>query len=155
MLTQILENSKQRLLEKMNEGKRHLEKETYEVKDLSRLKKNVEKKKLQLEKDISEYKNTTEKNEEKISEYEKLQVKAEGLLHDIQHYANVTKERKERLERKQAEERLEQQKEQEQEIKERKLERGHQLEMERLAVEKKQMKIAMEERITIEHLQLE
>ena len=50
----------------MNEGKRYFENETYEVKELSRLKNNVERKKLRLEKYINEYKNSTEQNEEKI-----------------------------------------------------------------------------------------
>ena len=71
------------------------------------MKKNVEKKKLQLEKDINVYKNSTEQNEEKISEYEELQVETEDLPDDIENCTNVTKEREERLKRKQPEERLE------------------------------------------------
>ena len=71
------------------------------------MKKNVEKKKLQLEKDINVYKNSTEQNEEKISEYEELQVETEDLADDIENCTNVTKEREERLKRKQPEERLE------------------------------------------------
>ena len=72
-----------------------MEKETCEEKKLSRLKKNMEKKKLQLEKENNKYKTQIKKT--KISEYEKLQVEAEDLLDD---YTNIMKERQERVERK-------------------------------------------------------
>lgn len=64
----------------MNKGKRHLKNKTYELKEFSRLKKNVEKKKLQLQKDINEYKNSIDPNEEKISAYEDFQAEAKDLL---------------------------------------------------------------------------
>ena len=50
---------------------------------------------------------------------------------------------------------MERQKKQQREIKERTLEREHQLETEQLTLEEKRMKIAMKERIAIECLKLE
>ena len=47
-VNQEIKELKQPPLEMMNKGKRYLKNKTYELKEFSRLKKNVEKKKLQL-----------------------------------------------------------------------------------------------------------
>ena len=69
MTTKRVEVSKQRLMDKISEGKKYLEKETYDINELVRLKNKLEKKKTQFEKDIA-YEASTDNNEEKVSEYE-------------------------------------------------------------------------------------
>lgn len=78
MASKRIESSKQRLQDKIEEGKRYLnERErNYETNELTRLKNNLEKKKAQFEKDITEYGKADDRDEEKITEYENLQVEA-------------------------------------------------------------------------------
>ena len=57
MAERRIESSKQRLLEKINEGKLYLQKDELDPDELLRLKKNLEKKKLQFEKDFRSFPN--------------------------------------------------------------------------------------------------
>ena len=68
MANKQIESSKRRLLDKVIEGRRYLEKEHYDYNELMRLRNQLEKKKLQLEKDLSDYTYTKEKDEDKILE---------------------------------------------------------------------------------------
>ena len=68
MANKQIESSKRRLLDKVIEGRRYLEKEHYDYNELMRLRNQLEKKKLQLEKDLSDYTYTKEKDEDKIFE---------------------------------------------------------------------------------------
>ena len=74
MATKRVDVSKQRLMNKIFKGKKYLEKETYEINELVRLKNNLKKKKRQFEKDIIAYEASTDKDEEKVSEYEGTQI---------------------------------------------------------------------------------
>ena len=58
---------KQRLMDKISEGKKYLEKGNYDINELVRLKNNLERKKTQFEKDIIAYEASTDKNEEKVT----------------------------------------------------------------------------------------
>ena len=68
MANKQIESSKRRLLDKVIEGRKYLEKEHYDYNELMRLRNQLEKKKLQLEKDLSDYTYTKEKDEDKIFE---------------------------------------------------------------------------------------
>ena len=68
MANKQIESSKRRLLDKVIEGRKYLEKEHYDYNELMRLRNQLGKKKLQLEKDLSDYTNTKEKDENKIFE---------------------------------------------------------------------------------------
>ena len=68
MANKQIESSKRRLLDKVIEGRKYLEKEHYYYNELMRLRNQLGKKKLQLEKDLSDYTNTKEKDENKIFE---------------------------------------------------------------------------------------
>ena len=68
MANKQIESSKRRLLDKVIEGRRYLEKEHYDYNELMRLRNQLEKKKLQLENDLSDYTYTKEKDEDKIFE---------------------------------------------------------------------------------------
>lgn len=94
MASKRIESSKQRLQDKIEEGKRYLnERErNYETNELTRLKNNLENKKAQFEKDITEYGKADDRDEEKITEYENLQVEVENITDDIEHYLGVTKD---------------------------------------------------------------
>ena len=81
-------------MDKISEGKRYLEKEIYDINELVRLKNNLEKKKAQFEKDIIAYETSTDKNEEKVSEYEETQIEAEDTSDDLGHYINVEEQKK-------------------------------------------------------------
>jgi len=84
-----IESSYKRLYEKINEEKENLKNNrVYDINELSRLKKNLEKKKLQYEKDLFEYESTEEKDEEKLIEYEDLKTE-EDVFDDIEHYIEV------------------------------------------------------------------
>ena len=85
MATKRVDVSKQRLMNKISKGKKYLEKETYEINELVRLKNNLKKKKTQFEKDIIAYEASTDKNEEKVSEYEGTQIEAEDTFDDLGH----------------------------------------------------------------------
>ena len=70
MTKKRIEVSKQRLMDKISEGKKYLEKETNDINELVRLRNNLEKKKTQFEKDIIAYEASTDKNKEKVSRIE-------------------------------------------------------------------------------------
>ena len=94
MTTKRVEVSKQRLMDKTSEGERYLEKETYDINELARLKNNLEKKKAQFEKDIIVYEASTAKNEENVSEYEETRLEAEDTSDNLGHYINVEEQKK-------------------------------------------------------------
>ena len=103
---------KNRLLEKIIEGRKYLEKEHYAYNELIRLINQLEKKKLQFEKDLNDYTNTKEKDEDKIFEYEEVKVDGEEVCDDLLHYIDVIKQssaeeerKKERLEEERKKER--------------------------------------------------
>ena len=159
METKRVEVSKQRLMDKMSEGKKYLEKETNDMNELAKLKNNLEKKKTQFEKDIIAYETSTDKNEEKVSEYEETQIEAGDTSDDLGHYINVEEQKKlepERNLQRQAEE-----KKLKLEMEKRRLEaegrdkdRQFQLEKERMELEQKRISISIEEKIPIEKLQV-
>ena len=92
MATKRVDVSKQRLMNKIFKGKKYLEKETYEINELVRLKNNLKKKKRQFEKDIMAYEASTDKDEEKVSEYEGTQI--EDTFDDLGQYINVEEQNK-------------------------------------------------------------
>lgn len=79
----------------MEEGKKYLrEKENnYDLSELSRLQKNIEKKKAQFERDIETYEKAENRDEEKVIEYQDFQVEAEDIIDDIEHYRKTTEEK--------------------------------------------------------------
>ena len=85
MATKRGEASKQKLMDKISEGKKYLEKETNDIDELVRLKNNFKKKKTQFEKDIITYETSTDKNEENVSEHEGTQIEAEDNFADVRH----------------------------------------------------------------------
>ena len=119
MATKRVDVSKQRLMNKIFKGKKYLEKETYEINELVRLKNNLKKKKRQFEKDIIAYEASTDKDEEKVSEYEGTQI--EDTFDDLGQYINVEEQN-----------RLEAQRNLERQAEERKLE---------LAIEKRGLEV--------------
>ena len=157
MAERRIESSKQRLLEKINEGKLYLQKDELDPDELLRLKKNLEKKKLQFEKDLESYENSEIKNQEKEQEYQNFTVEAEDLFDDLEHYENISRKKKEEeyLQKKQEAEAEE--KKFEREASEREKDRQFQLERGRLELEseERRLKIAMEEKINLEKLQYE
>ena len=160
MTTKRVEVSKQRLMGKISEGKRYLEKETYDINELVRLKNNLEKKKAQFEKDIIVYEASTDKNEEKVSDYEDTGIVAEDTSDDLGHYINVEEQKKlesqRNLERRAEERKLELVVEKRRlEAEERDKDRQFQLEKERMELEQKRMSMSPEEKITVEKLQIE
>ena len=64
MANKRIESSKKRLLDKIIEGRKYLEKEHYDYNELIRLGNQLEKKKLQFKKDLSDYTNTKEIDED-------------------------------------------------------------------------------------------
>ena len=68
MANKRIESSKKRLLDKNIEGRKYLEKEHYDYNRLIRLRNQLEKKKLQFKKNLSDYTNTKETDEDKIFE---------------------------------------------------------------------------------------
>ena len=153
-----IETSQQRLQEKINEAKEYLEKDSYESSELKRLKNHLEKKRSQFEKDIETYEKAENRDDEKLELYKSLEVEAEDIFDDIEHYIteSLQKEQKRELERQAEERRLEREAEEkrlEREAKEKQLqaedrerERRYQLEME---------KVKSNERITIQQLHVE
>ena len=112
MANKRIESSKKRLLDKINEGRKYLEKEHYDYNELIRLRNQLENKKLQFEKDLSYYTNTKKKDEEKIFEYEEVKVDGEEVCDDFLRYIGVIKQssaekerNKERLEEERKKER--------------------------------------------------
>ena len=61
MATKRVESSKQRLMERIGEGKKYLEKESHDINELARLKNTLEKKKAQFDKDIVVYESSENK----------------------------------------------------------------------------------------------
>ena len=55
----------------------------------------LEKKKLQFEKDLGNYTNTEEKDEDDIFEYEEVKVDGEEVCDDLLHYIDVIKQQEE------------------------------------------------------------
>ena len=92
--------SRIRLLEKIIEGRKYLEKEHYDYNELIRLRNQLEKKKLQFEKDLSDYTNAKEKDEDKIIECEEVKVDGEEVCADVLHYVDVIKQSSAQEERK-------------------------------------------------------
>ena len=100
--------------------------EHYDYNELIRLRNQLEKKKRQFEKDLSDYTNTKEKDEDKIFEYEEVKVDGEEVCDDLLHCIDVIKQSS-------AEE-------------ERKKEGQHQMEIERLELEERKRRISIEEK---------
>ena len=152
-----VENSKQRLHEKMVEGKKYLEKEVYDVNELVRLKTHLEKKKTQFEKDIEVYLKVSDKDDDKINDYEILKIEAEDIFDDLQHYINFKKNQMEAEEKKRQIEAEEKEKERQMVVEEKTRERNQ--ELERLRFEKEmeetRLRAKMEENIQLERIKLE
>ena len=100
MANKRIESSKKRLLDKINEGRKYLEKGHYDYNELIRLRNQLEKKKLQFEKDLSDYTNAKEKDEDKIIECEEVKVDGEEVCADVLHYVDVIKQSSAQEERK-------------------------------------------------------
>ena len=152
MATKRIEISKQRLIDKISERKKFLQKDTHDINGL--VKNNLEKKKTQFEKDIIGYEASTDENEEKISEYEETRIKAEDASDDLVHYVNVEEQKK--LEAQQNLERQTEEKKLELEMKKRRLkaeeqdkDRKFQLEKERMELEQKIISTSLEAMITV------
>ena len=152
MATKRIEISKQRLIDKISERKKFLQKDTHDINEL--VKNNLEKKKTQFEKDIIGYEASTDENEEKISEYEETRIKAEDASDDLVHYVNVEEQKK--LEAQQNLERQTEEKKLELEMKKRRLkaeeqdkDRKFQLEKERMELEQKIISTSLETMITV------
>ena len=138
-----LENSRKRLFEKINEGRKYLEKEKYDVNELSRLKNIVQKKKLQFEKDLEEYGKTEDKNQERITELEDFLVEGEDLNDDLEHYIEVLQKRKAEVEE---EKRIEKEMEQKRmDLEEKRIRMKQEIQRKRLELERYRRQ--MEERI--------
>ena len=152
MATKRIEISKQRLIDKISERKKFLQKDTHDINEL--VKNNLEKKKTQFEKDIIGYEASTDENEEKISEYEETRIKAEDASDDLVHYVNVEEQKK--LEAQQNLEQQTEEKKLELEMKKRRLkaeeqdkDRKFQLEKERMELEQKIISTSLEAMITV------
>ena len=104
-----IESSKQRLDEKINEARTYLQREHYDVNELTRLKKRLCKKKEQYEKDFEAYEKLEEKDEGLIELYQSFQIEADDISDDLEHYIEVSRkhEQEKRLEREAEEKRLE------------------------------------------------
>lgn len=59
-----------------------MEKETYNINKPVRLRNNLEKKEAQFEKGINAFENLADKDKEKVTEYEEIQVEAEDTFDD-------------------------------------------------------------------------
>ena len=122
MTNKRIESSKKRLLDKINEGRKYLEKEHYDHNESISLRNQLEKKKLQFQKDLRDYTNTKKKDEDKIFKYEKVKVDGEEVCDDLLHYIDVIKQSSVEEERKK-------ERPEEERKKERKKERQHQMEI--------------------------
>ena len=145
-------------MDKISEGKKYLEKETYEINKLVRLKNSLGKKKTQFEKDNIAYEASTDKRGERVSE--ETRIKAEDTSDDLGQYINVEEQKK--LEAQRNLKRQAEGRKLELELEKRRLEaeeqdkdRQFQLEKERMELEQKRMPILLVERITVEKLQVE
>lgn len=59
-----------------------MEKETYDINKPVRLRNNLEKKEAQFEKGINAFENLADKDKEKVTEYEEIQVETEDTFDD-------------------------------------------------------------------------
>ena len=59
-----------------------MEKETYDINKPVRLRNSLEKKEAQFEKGINAFENLADKDKEKVTEYEEIQVEAEDTFDD-------------------------------------------------------------------------
>lgn len=59
-----------------------MEKETYDINKPVRLRNNLEKKEAQFEKGINAFENLADKDKEKVTEYEEIQIEAEDTFDD-------------------------------------------------------------------------
>lgn len=59
-----------------------MEKETYDINKPVRLRNNLEKKEAQFEKGINAFENLADRDKEKVTEYEEIQVEAEDTFDD-------------------------------------------------------------------------
>ena len=69
-----------------------MEKEHYDYNEFIPVRNQLEKKKLQFEKHLSDYTNTKEKDKDKIFEYDEVNVDGEEVCDDLLHYINVVKQ---------------------------------------------------------------
>ena len=157
MAAKRIEISKERLRDKINDGRKYLEKEDYDINELIRFRNNLEKKRAQFEKDITEYEKTDDKDENKLAEYEEFKIDAEDIFDDLEHYINVKKQqqqqREQEIEREREEEEKKREREEEEkkrereaeekkrEREEREKERHYQLEMEKIKIEERTKKL--------------
>ena len=80
---------RQRRLDTIYARKKDLEKKTYGINDVVRIKNNLYKNKTQFEKDIIACEVSTDKNAAKLIQYEQTQFEAENTSDDLGHYINV------------------------------------------------------------------
>ena len=160
-----------RLPEKIHDAKEYFKQETYEFNELMRLKKHLEKKKLQFDKDVTEYESTPEKDEEKLLEYDNFKSESEDVMDDIEHYIEVEEKKSEEKEKKREAEEREKQREAEErkrleqveekrrqeEREEKRVQNEMQFELEKMKIEadERRLKMEMEEKLAIEQLKLE
>ena len=69
--------------------------EHYDCNELIRLRIQLEKKKLQFEKDLGDYTNTEEKDKDKIFQYQEKKVDVEEIYTDLLHYIDVIMQQEE------------------------------------------------------------
>ena len=84
-----IEQSTQRLQEKISSSNRYLEKEVYDINELQKLWNKLKKKGLQRNKDLKEYEELPDKDNKKMSEYEKLQDDGEEISDDLECSGNI------------------------------------------------------------------
>ena len=146
-----VENLKQRLHEKIVEGKEYLKKEVYNVNELVRCKTHLEKKKTQFEKDIEVYLKVSDKDENKIANYKCLKIESEVILDDLQLYIYVQKHeaKQKKIEREAEEKKMEAEKFREAEERER--ERQYNLEMERIKTEERMKNYNWKRRLLLKY----
>ena len=81
-------------MDRISERKKYLEKKTYDINEVVRIKNNLKKNKTQFEQDTIAYKASTDKNAAKVTEYDETQVEPENISDDLAHYINVEKQKK-------------------------------------------------------------
>ena len=99
MVLYRLKSSRKRLSEKIDRGKKYLEKgkETYEVDELLKFKNAIEKEKSRYKNYLEEYRKTDEKDEKIIIEFEDFLLKGEDLITDeLKHHIEVLAEARDR-----------------------------------------------------------
>ena len=77
----------------ISERKKYLEKETYNINEVVRIKNNLEKNKTQFEQDTIAYEASSDKNVAKMTGYDETQVEPENTSDDLGHYINVEKQK--------------------------------------------------------------